>query len=974
MTEFSDLLLQRMAAWDSSFVDTDGSFERLVVQPLQEFLGDDVTETDARELFLQRAQLAVPDLDSTVLADLVGKVVMPLVRMVRFETRTARSRLRFDNEDILTPQALAEGRDVFYVEPDLATFARGFFRVFFSRPRTITVDVQTLIRVPDPSQDLLYRPLRAAVYDASFIRQNRQDGLFYIDIEVEATQPGSAYRLERDQGRNATGISGATRINNPRRFTGGSDGDDSVAFRSRILTAVRLRSLATIGGYESVMPTLGYSRWYVAVGGDPYMIRDRIYGASLITAIPGGFVEPYTWPDNDDEGVSIGIANDVWVPAPDGRLNPFQIRNLRDEGILLLEGLLADLNAGAGLFSASVGTRAFYNSLPDDTLFAQPLRVIGASSGVRDLSELTDIALFEGMFNAATGIYTEYDVTGYTSDQVLTGLIEPGTEAAFTAEDRRIRLLRKTLRDTSGLPTRSALPESVYPFYAVPLYHRDLFGSAGNRLSASGFPVLNKFSTSEPDRNGSALVPRTTNYFDVSSSLPLLRIERLELTDPLSGEDTGEYIYHGAPLHAEFIGAEPGLAAGPGTVPVRVRFHLHGPQAAACGPGFIVAAGEALPAYNVLYWGDDDTWTYEVVNETGSISSRSAFIQISVAVDTDLVDGGGNAVYDSTGPRRIRAGDWVVLLNSAGTMVQYALPIQAVVTTDAGYPAGLLRVHTQDLPVGLAGRLYVCQGTSRTVQLDGGFSDSLGGRQAEGTYYFDAFAGLASPTGDVISDSPPPSNTQALFNRDHWMHQGFDIVSYDPGLNFSVIEKSTLLFHNGFVADGEQLDNRSLIVHAPSGEDLVTLQETVSEDDDRRTVSKSVLAKQWPPTYVTAAFYYEGDDLLPEAAARVVRDAFTASEVEQRIELSDLTNALSSAGATYIVSGRLFVAQQNHLRAWNTDAERGAIALKQLSNIVPEAIVCVRLTTREPGQDVNELDEANWRDTFILRYGDFDAD
>lgn len=974
MTEFSDLLLARMQAWDPEFSDADGSFSRQVLAPLQTYLGDNVTETDARELFLQRAQQAVPDLDSTVLADLVGKVVMPLVRMVRFETRSARSRLRLDDPSLITPQVLAEGRDVFYVEPDLATFARGTFRVFFSRPRTITVDVSTLIRVPGPPLERLYRPVVAATYDASVIRQQQSEGLFYIDIEVRATNAGSAYRLGRDEGRNASGITGATRITNPRAFTGGSDGDDATDFRARILTSVRLRSLATVAGFESVMPTLGYTQWYVSVGGDPYMIRDRVYGATTISSIPGGFVEPYSWPDKDEEGVSIGIANDVWVPAPDARVIPFQLKNLRDEGILLLEGLLASLSAGTGLFTAQVPTRAFFNSLPDDDLFAQPLRVFGAAGAVRRMSTETDIALFSGQVNAATGIYTEYDVTAYGSDSELSGLIASGTETAFESEDRRIRLLRKTQRSSSGLPESSALPESVYPFYAVPLYHRDLFDSAGRRLSASGLPVVNRFGTTEPDRDGSALVPRSTNYFDVSSSLPILRIERIELVDPLSDAETGEYIYHGAPLHAEYIGAEPGLSAGAGTVPVRVRFHLHGPQAAACGPGMTVVAGAGLPSYDILYWGSDDSWTYEVVNETGSTSARSAFLQISAAIGTELRDNGGNIVYDSTGPRKIRPGDWVVLLNGAGTMVQWALPIQAVVTTDAGYPSGLLQVFTQDLPVGETGRLYVCQGTSRTVQLDGGFSEALGGRQPEGTYYFDVFAALSSPSGDVISDTPPPANTPALFVRDHWLHQGFDIVSYDPGLNFSVVEKSTLLFHNGFVADGEKLDNRTIIIHAPSGEDLVSLQQTIAEDDDFRTVSKSVIAKQWPPVYVTCAFFYEGSTLSPETAAQAVRNAFTASESEQRIELSDLTSTLSEAGATYIVSGRIFAAQQDHLREWHTNAERGAIPLGQLSNIVPEAIVCVRLRDRTPGEDLDELDPENWAATHILRYGDFDAD
>lgn len=296
----------------------------------------------------------------------------------------------------------------------------------------------------------------------------------------------------------------------------------------------------------------------------------------------------------------------------------------------------------------------------------------------------------------------------------------------------------------------------------------------------------------------------------------------------------------------------------------------------------------------------------------------------------------------------------------SATFEVWYLPI-----TQVDPAGGTITLAAADIPVGMTGELYILQGTSRSVQLQQG-------RGPEGTYSFDVWV-TESDTAPFTAGDPPRTGTPLKVEILNLLTQGFDLVSPLPGFVSGASERTTLLLFGDHLADGVTTQGRTVQLHGPSGEQLLAVQAALKSDENN-PLCQSGEAKAFLPAYVVLAFYYQSEDLTPEAAIEAMLASMEETEIQQRLELSDLLAAVSRAGATYLVPGRTFVLQMNHLRQWTASATKGSVPGSDIGEFVLQGITAVRLRAAAAGESIDELDPANWEAQYTYRQGGFLAD
>ena len=224
-----DLIEQRLRAYDPDIDLSDPRLRREVIDPLVTYIGDELPAADPRKLMQARLGEEFPDLDGSVFADLFGKAMQSLLSVLRVELSAARSRRRLDDPRLLTGSDLADLRDFFLLDPIEGTFSRGTLRAFFPSPRSLALDVGTLVTVNgrQGGPPRVYRPTTPQTVSTAQMRANREGGQFFADIHLTATAPGEYYDLQPNEALGASGIPGAVRLVNLLPFRGGGDADST---------------------------------------------------------------------------------------------------------------------------------------------------------------------------------------------------------------------------------------------------------------------------------------------------------------------------------------------------------------------------------------------------------------------------------------------------------------------------------------------------------------------------------------------------------------------------------------------------------------------------------------------------------------------------------------------------------------------------------------------------------------------------
>lgn len=941
----SNFLLEKLRAYDPS-LETDRDFVQQVLVPLRKYLGESTPTTDITSILKTHLEEEFPDFDGSVLADMCGRVAALLAVTVRAEIAAGLSRGNFADTSTMTLDDMRHNRDAFFVEPSVGSYARGVMRAYFTSPQNIRVLPNALLLIPARAgkPDRRYRPTQSVVISADAMRQQKDAGMFYVDVPVTATQSGTTWNAQVQEGIGISGIAGAARVAIVQNIVGGQDADDASGFADRIATSLRLRTVATVGGAEYVLPTLGIPRAHIATAGDPLMIRDRIFGVSNISGIPGGYTQLSD--EHDGDFVTIGLAWDVYIP-PDSSLISQSLTNsvpLDNTSAFRGDWRITVTRTSSGVYALSSST---------------PMFGLQVSAG-----EAQDGGRFPGPFDSA--LISEGDFV--TCDSYL----------SVASDVRRLSEITEVIDAWSAVMTTDddSVWESLDNVAAYLRFYKKLNNSVGSTarslpirfdvaLNSEGLPaytgnaqVETQIKTSEPLVVGGFQVPQRSNVLSNPNEKPVFRLDRMELLDSVTNTPSQEYVYPAHPMLVEFMGSAVNTTAGLAG-PVRVRVHLMGPMAmSAIG---IKTESDAANVIEVLK-GDMRYVAYEwptVSAEVNSVSSEGSVLTITgMTTSAPLRDFSGNPVLDGNEQRVLRPGDHVLL----GSI---ALPIVSIESADK------IKVAAADLPAGSEYTgVRILQGTSRSQQL-------LRGKQEEGTYYFDVFVGLREPTG-TPADSPPPANTLAVPSLIpfHVGNQGFTVLGDFDATYLSAEEKPTLILHNSHVCDSREVLARSFSLHGPSSSKLLELQRVIGDDRTRPIVSTG-LAKMLPPSWVTLAVYYEGN-FEPEDAFRFISQALTDSDNSGRVELSDLLAALIRNGAVNIVSGRMFVLQMDSLRRWTWFATRDAVALTNAnaSSALAWSITCTRLRPRPDFERTiyDPRDSENHLSSYTYRHGGFSAD
>ena len=1064
-----EFLLERLAAVAPDVDQNSTTFQAEFTSPVSSYFGIGQPKSDVLAIVRARLSEEFPDIEDSALSDAVGRIAALIFQTLDLENEAAKSRRSLNDRRLLSGSDLEDHRSSFFVDPENGRFASGTMRAYFPTPRNLTVDGVTRITIASSGDapERIYRPSSFVTITAASMRNQIDGTRYYVDIPVVATEPGTIYDLEVGQARGATGVVGASSITNLTRIEGGADADDPTSYLARIQNSNRNRSAASFGGLEYLLGTLGLSAYYLSRAGDELMLRDRIYGPSFISGVLGGYKRDYSNSSTSltqGEFVSLGVAYDLWITSEGGtqqETTTVRVSNCRDEGLLLVSGdigyiehdgnpatpVQVDPTSSAPLASNEYVfvTRALSLGLVvnDPSIYRQPfVRHTWSAFPI----EIGDVIERESWVDTLTGIRSRGIVRSLGNGILTNGqktVVEwDTTDTAINIDVDRFRwqAVRSNAdwTDSSrGKYAASILPHTSVPCFALPLIRRRAIGANGDVITVGNYPALTKPGVETPELVNFAYVPRTRNLIEQETPLPLAWLSRIELMDAINGQpkSSGQraYAYPAHPLFVEFLEARHSADATAGSTPVRVRFHLTGPQAMAPSPACSIgidgidfdvdpsvpsgytpvgsgvsyeAASPGNPVvgkdswkrygpYRPLYWGST-TYAATPLDATLAETDRLVLGTPGIA-ESNLTDFIGQIVYDEDGPRTPRAGDWAFLIPDTF--------VDAVISDTAGWPdpypyapnytdlseqewfkvarafpiqsieAGgdAIIVAAPDIPSNETGRLFIVQGTSRAAQI-------AQGRTAEGTYNFDVFcARLDHTSSDPQDVEHPPFNTPAQFDPLELYAHGFFLYSSRPGTFMSADDDVSLLLPTGYLNDGEEVDGRTLQLYGPTGSRLTDIQETL-DDPSVRPMTNTGLVRQMPPARVVIAFHYEAEDLEAEQAASVVVAAFAEAQVSKALDLSDLVDALRDAGATYVSTGRAFVMVQDHLRDFRRNASRGTTQLDDIGDLIPDAILCRQIDTtlraqaKANNQDFVDENPSNWIGEFVYRFGDYQED
>lgn len=948
-------LLSLMQKWDASFDVADPAFLRQVVEPLEQYLGEGDLDADPALILKNRLQTEFPNIDGSVLSDAVGTIATALLRPIRSEIRAGINKRNLSASASYTLEDLQELRDAFFVAPAAGGFARGTFRVMFTAPRRVLFGPSTIFVVPPVGTSVERRYRADATIDIpqDVMRGNRIGTLYYVDVPAVAINTGPEYNIDVNTVVSASSVPGAARILVSQRFTDGAVSETAVSLPNSIRRSIRLRTTSTPDGLRYLLGEQGFQTTYVVGPGDPLMTRDRVYGVTLLGGIPGGYRSDAAAPTSDF--VHIGLATDVWVYVTDSP-QTLKITNVVNVGVQSAFPFLARL-LDTDPYRIQTAYRMF-DFAARDSQHRDEDRMLGSSIaesiGVNH-TLVTDSALVRG-----TGLHRFTTVQDVLSDTEL--------EVERYATTEWNSFIGRSLWFKSITSSAVALNYGLEQAVCIPIpsrYARAADGSASRTANALSVPSVQ--NPEVPALLNGATVATSFNVFEQQTSWPIVRIDRIGLMNGASGSSSTEFIHRAVPYFCEFIGAEPNASAA-GYTPIRVRAHLFGPTAMAVDGVQMSApsSGQYDPVFTddlddprkftALYWANV---TFTAVSDVaGAVETDILSLNINTATSF-LRDFSNNVVLDRGNPRPVKVGDHVV---NEATGETY--PIVEIINSHR------VRVAQKDITVGsVVPGTKILQGCSRqSLFTEPAFN-------AEGTWSFDFFAAFTTPPVADADKIYPAQNTALIPTMAPFAkyNQGFSVYTDNPDSSFSTRSSDTLVLHSRWVCDSAEVTGRSLNLHGQLGSKINEVQAYL---DANRPVGGDILCRSAAPAYVTLAVYYEVFDssVTPGRVAELIVEEINRSNQDVRVELTDLIDVVRKAGAQYVTSGRMFVAQQDHLRRWSWAATRGAVVRNLTSILIPWRISVYRLKTRKPGESLDETDSENWIDSFTFRLGGFDED
>ncbi len=403
-SDLEQFLIERLTALDSTIDTASGSPAQYhVIEPLLARLETDPLGTNIRSFILGRLANEHPDLDITGAgSEIVDLLVNPMQTILEpFRRELARVKLSqsMDNPAALLDSELDAILANLFEDRQHGDFSSGVVRMYFSSPRTLDLDNFVYFL---SSSALRFFVEIAETITSDVMALQVEDGLYYVDVDVEAEKEGSIYNIDSNAMASVFGVPGVVRVDNKVKFSGGIDRESNLQYINRAETAISQRSPDTESGITNKLTGLfDEIRAIKVIGyGDVEMERDIIKGTANVDAAELG-LGPVIITGTDGDPV----AHDMSTIAPS---NTLLLTNPTNR----YESAAADLQAvPAGLITVTSPT------YPGDVLHADEAdrgitKVVSAdgAAGSADLIEVDDFSIVvpDGLIAASGGLTTGY--------------------------------------------------------------------------------------------------------------------------------------------------------------------------------------------------------------------------------------------------------------------------------------------------------------------------------------------------------------------------------------------------------------------------------------------------------------------------------------------------------------------------------------------------------------------------------------
>lgn len=251
-----------------------------IVQPILARFADDPFSVDIPTFLRDRLIQEFPDLaadNGGQLEDLLTNPFQLFLEPFKREIESVKINQSVVNAPLMADsEADALGANFF--EPrEEGGLSGGSVRLYFSAP--VTVNVTTDKRTYT-NAGLNFYPVENFKISTAQMLFNRQGNLYFMDIVVQAENPGDQYNVGIGDIANIDDVAGVVKVSNLSAFTDGAPREDNVAYLGRIPEALTERSLVTERGIEARIPDLFTSVAALSIigAGDPGMDRDILMG------------------------------------------------------------------------------------------------------------------------------------------------------------------------------------------------------------------------------------------------------------------------------------------------------------------------------------------------------------------------------------------------------------------------------------------------------------------------------------------------------------------------------------------------------------------------------------------------------------------------------------------------------------------------------------------------------------------------
>lgn len=288
ITELEDLriyLQERVREYDSTIDTALGStFDNTVIQPLINRIGPDPYTTGIVDFIhgRLRGEFTSEELvlqDGEPIDDLVIRPNRVLIEAFRRQIRLIALNQSLANPELLNEKEADNLGANFFARRRLGGFSVGTARLYFTAPQFALVNPSNALLT---GSGLQYFPIETQAIQADRMVFNTEDNLFYFDIVVRSEQQGSQYDIPANNLTSVEGVPAVVKVTNKRKFEGGGDKEETIAFIERVENSLTEKSLVTTRGVNArLLDTFENIQLIQVIGfGDPEMNRDIITGAT----------------------------------------------------------------------------------------------------------------------------------------------------------------------------------------------------------------------------------------------------------------------------------------------------------------------------------------------------------------------------------------------------------------------------------------------------------------------------------------------------------------------------------------------------------------------------------------------------------------------------------------------------------------------------------------------------------------------